>query len=131
MRNHQRNLFRMDRRAPRWEHDTAMLASSMMLVSISEDSPSSSEQRFKSRLSPSPRTDSGASLSGWGTAATRKSCKMDLCSLAAAAQDADMTDASDDDDDKAQQSRRPSIDSSTISEDNDQGGDWGFYEEAR
>jgi hypothetical protein len=128
MMNRQRNLFRTDRRAPRWEHDTAMLASSLMLVAISEEAPSS-EQHFKSRLCPSP--NSGASLSGWGTAATRKSCKMDLCALAAAAQDSDMMDTSSNDDDKATQSRRSSIDSSTSDEDNDQGGDWGFYEETR
>ena len=78
------NVAAAYRPSRRWEHDTAMLASSMMLVSISEDS-TADQIGFKSRLCPSSNTSrigSGSSLSGWGTATTRKSFKMDLCALA-------------------------------------------------
>ena len=106
-----------------------MLASSMMLVSISEKSPSQLD--FKSRLCPSPRSNSGAGLSGWGTAETRKSCRLDLCAMAAAAaaeeeeDDADMMDASNC---NKEQSRRSSMGSNTSddTEDIDQEEEWGF-----
>ena len=79
------NITANNPRAPRWEHDTAMLASSMMLVTISEDTPSY-HIGYKSRLCSSatsnPRLGSGNSLSGWGNSGTRKSCKMDLCAMA-------------------------------------------------
>ena len=57
----------------------------MMLVSISEETPTYNVD-YKSRLSSNSnsRRGSGSSLSGWGTAATRKSFKTDLASLAAA-----------------------------------------------
>jgi hypothetical protein len=72
------------RPARRWEHETAMLASSMMLVSISEDR-TEEDLGYKSRLcasNNSSRNGSMSGLSGWGTTTTRASCKMDLCSLA-------------------------------------------------
>ncbi|CAB9526298.1 expressed unknown protein [Seminavis robusta] len=110
-------IINSDRRAPRWDHDTAMLASSMMLVSISEDCPSQNVG-FKSRISAAPRLGSGSSLSGWGSAATRQSCKMDLCALAAAAAE--------------QQGETPKTQpptamrrSSAVASDHGEG--WGFY----
>jgi len=70
-----------------------MLASSMMLVSISEETPAQNVG-YQSRLccssanTSNSRIGSGDSLSGWGSHATRKSCKMDLCAM--------MTDSNDD-----------------------------------
>lgn len=96
------------RPARRWEHDTAMLASSMMLVSISEES-TSADIGYKSRLCNSAaasRVGSGSSLSGWGTATTRQSFKMDLSALAQASDSA------------SQASQSP--------QDMDDDGDWGI-----
>ena len=79
-------------RTARWEHDTAMLASSMMLVSISEETPSYNIG-YKSRLTTdtNSRRGSASSLSGWGSPTTRKSFKTDLASLAAETEPMDMS----------------------------------------
>ena len=52
-----------------------MLASSIMMVSISEESPSQC-QGFKSRMA-----SSAGRLQGWGSQEGRASYKVDLCSL--------------------------------------------------
>jgi hypothetical protein len=63
------------------EASAEMLASAMMLVSLSEGAVVN--PGFKSSFSraPSSCNSSASSLSGWGSAMTRKSYKVDLCSL--------------------------------------------------
>jgi len=59
-----------------------MLASAMMLVSLAEGAVVHTDYNSSfSRASSSSANSSGTSLSGWGSAATRKSYKVDLCSL--------------------------------------------------
>ena len=57
-----------------WDHGTAMLASSIMMLSISEES-ASPDIGFNSRLA------SGGSFQGWGSQTGRMSCKVDLYAL--------------------------------------------------
>lgn len=61
---------------------TEMLASAMMLVSLSESAVVNPgfKSSFSSRA-PSSCNSSASSLSGWGSPMTRKSYKVDLCSL--------------------------------------------------
>ena len=54
-----------------------MLASAMMLVSISEEQPLNIHHKPRN-LSSSTINGSGGSLSGWGSADSRKSYKVDL-----------------------------------------------------
>lgn len=70
---------------------TEMLASSMMLVAISEETPAhtgynSSYSSMNSRKRSCASTGSGDSLSGWGNSMTRKSYKVDLSTLATESQ---------------------------------------------
>lgn len=69
-----------------------MLASSMMLVSISEETPSHN-LGYKSRLvtETNSRRGSASSLCGWGSSTTRKSFKTDLASLASETEPMDMS----------------------------------------
>jgi hypothetical protein len=60
--------------------NTEMLASAMMLISLSEGAPVHTP--YKSCFSQaSSCNSSGNSLNGWGSAMTRKSYKTNLCSL--------------------------------------------------
>jgi hypothetical protein len=73
----------------KWNYQEDILATSMMLATISDDK----DRRFQTRRSGSmgsnvssggsmSRCSSRSSLSGWGSATSRKSYKVDLCSLA-------------------------------------------------
>lgn len=73
----------------KWNYQDDVLATSMMLATISDDK----DRRCQTRRSGSmgsnvssggsmSRCSSRSSLSGWGSAASRKSYKVDLCSLA-------------------------------------------------
>jgi hypothetical protein len=61
------------------EQSVELLATSMILFSISEDAPVA-KSGYRSGLSSSSGSDN--SLNGWGTSMTRKSYKTDLASLA-------------------------------------------------
>jgi len=135
------------RSASHWEHESTMLASSMMIVSISEDEPQANVG-YKSRLchqssssssNDSQRIGSGSRLSGWGSEATRKSCKAGLCSLMAMAdeednQDSIMSGSSNSDSMRLQTSAQnlpeyyapSSHNYATLSNDQNQEG-WGFF----
>jgi hypothetical protein len=64
--------------------DDEMIASAMMLISISENAVLNVGYKPMSSSSlPSSCNSSGGNLSGWGSATTRKSYKVDLCSLGA------------------------------------------------
>jgi hypothetical protein len=72
----------------KWNYQDDILATSMMLATISDDK----DRRYQTRRSGSmgstvsggsmSRCSSRSSLSGWGSATSRKSYKVDLCSLA-------------------------------------------------
>ena len=68
------------------QDQTEMVASAMMLLSISEGKPM--HTGYKSCYSqPSSCNSSGNSLSGWGSPMSRKSYKVDLSSLGASSED--------------------------------------------
>ncbi|KAG7341885.1 hypothetical protein IV203_006977 [Nitzschia inconspicua] len=67
-----------------WNYQDDLLATNMMLVSIEEETNHSFMQRNQQGSMgsiASSRCSSRGSLSGWGSAASRKSYKVDLCSL--------------------------------------------------
>ena len=93
---------------------TEMLASAMMLVSLSESAVVHTGYNSRSSFSPpSSANNSGTSLSGWGNTMTRKSYKVDLCSLGSSASQP-MEESSSHEDE-----------SSVASNTNDS---WGFYD---
>jgi hypothetical protein len=61
-----------------WNHRTEILASSMMLVSISENASLDLQHKSRNLSSSTLGSGSGESLSGWGPSAARKSYKVDL-----------------------------------------------------
>jgi hypothetical protein len=65
-----------------WSRSTEMLASSMTLVAISEES-SRGDRNYKGSTGTltSSRSTSASSLSGWGNFSSRKSYKVDLATL--------------------------------------------------
>lgn len=65
---------------------TEMIASAMMLMSLSESAVVHTGYNSRSSFSPSSSANnSGTSLSGWGSTKTRKSYKVDLYSLGSSA----------------------------------------------
>jgi hypothetical protein len=73
----------------RWNYQDDVLATSMMLVSIDEDTKNNMLKRSHPHSSngsmtsfASSRCSSRGSLSGWGSSTSRKSYKVDLASLA-------------------------------------------------
>lgn len=75
------------------EASAEMLASAMMLVSLSESAVVN--PGFKSSFSraPSSCNSSASSLSGWGSAMTRKSYKVDLCSLGSSSSSSQLSES--------------------------------------
>jgi hypothetical protein len=70
--------------------DDQMIASAMMLMSISENSALNVGYKASCSLLSSCK-DSGSNLNGWGSATTRKSYKVDLCSLSASSESQSMS----------------------------------------
>ena len=66
-------------------YEESVLVSSMMLVTIEEESRGERNQLLATNRSMSSMsaTSSRSSLRGWGSSASRKSYKVDLCALAA------------------------------------------------
>jgi len=92
-----------------WDHSTSMLASSIMMMSISEES-TLSDLGYTSRLSSS---SSGCPSQGWGSQLGRTSCKVDLCALG-------QTNP------KEFSSQHSSPSNDTMDEEDD----WGFFDES-
>jgi hypothetical protein len=64
-----------------WNRETEILASSMTLVSISEQTGQTLQYKSSMGSLSSSSQGSGNSLHGWGSDASRKSYKVDLCAL--------------------------------------------------
>jgi hypothetical protein len=67
-----------------------MIASAMMLMSISENAALNVGYKASSSVL-SSCNDSGSNLNGWGSPTTRKSYKVDLCSLGASSESQSMS----------------------------------------